>query len=442
MPARVGVRNGTAHRKQPPAPLTTTVTRVGGDGDGIAAMPDGTPLYLPLTLPGEQVRAHPVSRHGEGWLAGAETVLAPNPSRIAPPCRHFGSCGGCVLQHWDTAGYQGWKAALLTAALHRAGFVEPPVAPIRPGHQAERRRMDLAARRTQSGMKLGLHRLRSSDVVDLTECQVLHPELFSLLDPLRRVLARMQSVRREASVVANLLDSGVDLLVRTDAALPLADRTALTEFARAHRLPRIAWARGGDVPEPVCILRPPTTLLSGIVVTPPPGTFLQATQRGEAAIIAAVLAGVGDKMPARARIADLYAGCGTLSFALVGRARVAAWDADAAPVAALRAGANHAGLAGRIEATQRDLSRQPLLATELDGFAAIVLDPPHAGAPAQTAQIAAARVPAVIYVSCNPAALSRDARVLREAGYRLEAAVPIDQFLWSARLEAVCTFRL
>jgi 23S rRNA (uracil1939-C5)-methyltransferase len=144
----------------------------------------------------------------------------------------------------------------------------------------------------------------------------------------------------------------------------------------------------------------------------------------------------------RSRIADLYAGCGTFSFVLAGRARVAAYEGDAPSVAALRAAANAAGLAGRVEAHVRDLARQPLSAKELAAFAAVVLDPPHAGALAQTALIAASGVARVIYVSCNPAALARDAKVLHEADYKLLSATPIDQFLWSARLESVAVFAL
>ena len=415
-----------------------TVTRVGTDGDGIAVQPDGTPLYLPLTLPGETVTARPLSRHGGGWLGETVSILDPSPARIEAPCPHFGACGGCVLQHWDAAGYQAWKTGLLEAALKRAGYDTSTIEPLATGKPGERRRMDLAARRMPGGVRLGLHRLRSTEVTDLTECPVLHPALFGLLSPLRTLLIRLQGLRREASVVANLLDNGVDLLLRTDADLPLADRQALTAFARAQDISRIAWARGGDLPEPICTLRPPTTILSGVAVSPPPGGFLQATHAGEAAIVAAVLAGLPDKLPARARVGDLYAGCGTLTFALAQRVRVAAFEGDAATAAALRAAANQAGLAGRVEASQRDLARQPLMPAELARFAAVVLDPPHAGAAAQTAQIAAAKVPVVSYVSCNPSALARDARLLRDSGYRLLSASPIDQFLWSSRLESVC----
>jgi 23S rRNA (uracil1939-C5)-methyltransferase len=285
---------------------------------------------------------------------------------------------------------------------------------------------------------LGLHRQRSKDVVDLTTCLVLHPTLVALLPPLRSLLLRLRALRRGGSVIANLLDSGPDVLLRTDARLSLADRLAMTEFARAQGLPRIAWAHGSEEPEPIVVLRPPTTPFSSVAVTPPPGAFCQASASGEAAIIAAVLAG----LPAKGRIAELFAGCGGLTFALARHARVAAWEGDAAAMAALRSAANHAGLAGRVEVAQRDLARQPLQAKELAAFSAVVLDPPFAGAAAQVVQIAAAKVPVVVYVSCNPATLGRDARTLQQAGYRLAAAQPVDQFLWSGELESVSTFAI
>ena len=238
-----------------------------------------------------------------------------------------------------------------------------------------------------------------------------------------------------------MLDHGVDLLLRTDALLDRADRTRLIDFARAHHVPRISWAPMQGEPEPIVILQPPRITLSGVVVEPPPGAFLQASREGEAALVRAVLAGLPGKLPGRARVADLYAGCGTLSFALAHHARVTAWEGDAATSAALRKAANRADLPGRVEAAQRDLARQPIAATELAGIAAVVLDPPFAGAAAQTAVIAAAKPPRVIYVSCNPAVLARDARMLHDAGYQLLSATPIDQFLWSARLESVCVFR-
>jgi 23S rRNA (uracil1939-C5)-methyltransferase len=262
-----------------------------------------------------------------------------------------------------------------------------------------------------------------------------------LLGPLRALLHGLKAVRHEGSVIINLLDSGPDMLLRTDAALTLDDRIALTDFARDHALPRVSQTIGNDTPETIGLLRPPTTTLSGISVRPPPGVFLQATAEGERAIVDAVLRGLPGKITSKTRVAELYAGCGTLTFALAKLVRVAAFEGDAATVGALKQAINQGGVAGRIEAFQRDLARQPLSAQELKAFAAVVLDPPHGGAAAQIGQIAAAAVPTVVYVSCNPATLSRDARVLNGAGYTLAAVTVIDQFLWSARVESVSVFR-
>jgi 23S rRNA (uracil1939-C5)-methyltransferase len=175
-------------------------------------------------------------------------------------------------------------------------------------------------------------------------------------------------------------------------------------------------------------------------VTPPPGACLRASADGERAIVDAVLDGLPEPRAGRLRISELYAGCGTITFALAERGRVAAFEGDAAAVAALRRTVNQTGLAGRITAEQRDLARQPLTAKELSGVSAVVLDPPHAGAAAQMPAIAAAKPARVIYVSCNPAVLARDAYSLREAGYNVLVATPVDQFLWSARMEGVVVF--
>jgi 23S rRNA (uracil1939-C5)-methyltransferase len=433
-------RGSKTSRRMPPDPAPIRIDRVGAEGDGIGWLPDRTPLYLPFTLPGETVTARPLQPRGDGWHASAEIIAEASDARVDPPCRHFGRCGGCVLQHWSDAGYRTWKSGLLSHALRQAGFTPPDPLPFVPGLPGERRRIDFAVRRSGGRVILGLHGQRSAEVVDLTDCLVLHPVLMALIEPLRALLRSLRAVRREASVIINLLESGPDMLLRSDAPLTLEDRTALTEFAREHALPRISHVKG-RVPETVCLLRPATTLLSGITVRPPPGGFLQATAEGERAIVEAVRRGMPGRINGKTRVAELYAGCGTLTFALAELVRVAAFEGDAATVVALRQAINQGGVAGRVEALQRDLARQPLQAKELAGFAAVVLDPPHGGAAAQIEQIAAAGVPRVVYVSCNPATLSRDARVLQGAGYKLEGAIAIDQFLWSARLESVSVFR-
>jgi 23S rRNA (uracil1939-C5)-methyltransferase len=422
-----------------PPPAQLRVDRMGADGDGVGRLSEGVPFYAPFTLPGELITAEPLRTRGDGWLARATAIDQPSSARVTPPCDYFGRCGGCMLQHWHDTDYADWKRGLLVAALQRAGYA--PDVTLVSGDPGQRRRLDFAVRRDRGQLRLGLHAPGSAEIIDLHHCLVLHPTLMALLTPLRAVLQPMQAVKREASVIINLVDSGPDVLLRTDAGLSLADRNALIAFARTNGVPRVSWAIGNATPESVCVFRPPVALMSGTEVRPPPGVFLQATAPGEAAIIEAVLAGLPDRLPTRSRIAEMYAGCGTLTFALAAKARVTAWEGDAASVAALKDAVNRAALPGRIDVTQRDLVRQPLSVKELGQFAAIVLDPPHAGAAAQIAHIAAARVPRVIYVSCNPGTLSRDAKTLQAAGYTLTAATAIDQFLWSARLEAVCVFQ-
>jgi len=174
--------------------------------------------------------------------------------------------------------------------------------------------------------------------------------------------------------------------------------------------------------------------IAGVELAPPPGAFLQASREGEGAIVAAVLAGLPARLGPRARLADLYAGLGTLAIPLAARGVVSAFEGEAAAAAAL------ARAHPRVRAARRDLARQPLLPAELKPFAAVVLDPPFGGAPEQVAQLARSAVRRVVYVSCNPAALARDAAVLAAAGFGVAAATPVDQFLWSAHLESVVVF--
>jgi 23S rRNA (uracil1939-C5)-methyltransferase len=415
--------------------LDLTVEALGAAGDGIVRL-EGRTVFLPATLPGERVRARLTGKRGDALVAEPLDILAPSPDRMAPACPHFPDCGGCTLQHWADAPYAEWKRAKLVEALARAGFPEAPVAPLARTSPATRRRADLALRRGPGGtVALGYHERGSKAVLDLTTCAVFDPRIIALFEPLRALLKRLPALKRDGSAVVNLLETGPDLLLRTDGALEAPGRALLAGFAAEHGIPRIAWARGDGPAETAAQLGTVAIHFGDVAVAPPPGAFLQASPAGEAAIVRAVLAGLPEKLPPRAAIADLYAGNGTLTFPLAARARVTAFEGVAESVAALSAAAGKAG--ARVKAVRRDLDRQPLLAKELQEFASVVLDPPYAGAAAQLPLLARAGVARIIYVSCNPAALTRDAQVLAQAGYRVLAATPVDQFLWSPHLESV-----
>ncbi|HHY51025.1 MAG TPA: RNA methyltransferase, partial [Alphaproteobacteria bacterium] len=173
------------------------------------------------------------------------------------------------------------------------------------------------------------------------------------------------------------------------------------------------------------------------IVAIPAGSFLQATAAAEATLAGLVLDAVG-----KARsVADLFSGVGPFALRLAETARVAAFDADRAAIAALATAVRHTQGLKPVTAAVRDLFRAPLLPAELEGIDAVVLDPPRAGAEAQSRELARARLPTVVAVSCDPRSFARDAAILLAGGYRLEAVTPVDQFAWSPHVEIVGVFR-
>jgi 23S rRNA (uracil1939-C5)-methyltransferase len=168
----------------------------------------------------------------------------------------------------------------------------------------------------------------------------------------------------------------------------------------------------------------------------PPGAFLQATAAAEKAISDLVL---GHASRAR-RIADLFCGIGPFALRLAERVPVSAFDADRGAIAALASAAARTPGLRPVSATVRDLFRNPLTGTELEGMDTAVVNPPRQGAEAQCRQLAGAGLRTVIMVSCNPATFARDADILVRGGYRLEVVTPVDQFLWSPHVELVALF--
>lgn len=352
-----------------------------------------------------------------------------------PVCRHFGTCGGCSSQDVKPEDLRTTKRERLVSALARAGFSEPAVAPVIPVPMGTRRRVDLAVVRVAGALRLGFHAARSREVVDIAECPLAMPAIEELIAPLRELMARLSGFRKTGSVLVNMLDAGPDVSITLDGPATAADRARLVSFARDHALLRISL---GD--EPVLVLRPPTLDCVGLVLTPPPAAFLQPTIEGEAAIRQAVRVGLPGKLTRKSRIVELYAGIGTLTGTLADAARVHAVEGSASAIAALESAVRTGGLAGRITTETRDLVRRPVTSKELAGAAAVVLDPPYDGAGPQMRALAEAKVKRIIYVSCNPEALVREAATLARAGYRLLEATPIDQFPSSEHLESVVVF--
>ncbi len=418
------------------AVVQVNIARIGERGEGLAAGPGG-PLYVPLTVPGDRLIVAPGEPRGEGRAGETVRIITPGPDRVAPACRHFGACGGCAVQHWAPAAVAAWKRARVQAALGRAGLDAVAIDPVVTTPPRVRRRARFAAVRTASALVLGFKVRRGHDVVDVSECPLLQPEIVAVLPRLRARLAPLLAHGQRLEVIVTRLDGGLDVLLSGLAPPDPDARAALADLAAAAGLCRLSWRPSpGAEPEPLVERERAGLRFAGVFVPVPPGGFLQASEDGEAALVAAVAGAVGSVR----RVVDLFAGAGTFSLPLVtAGARVHAVDGDAALMGALATAGREAVLTG-LGTEVRDLHSRPLSAADLKRTEGVVLDPPRAGARAQAEALAASAVPRVAAVSCNPATFARDARILVDGGYRLERVVPIDQFLWSPHVELVGTF--
>lgn len=393
---------------------------------------------MPFTLPGETVEAEPReerrSGRNEGIAADLVEVLAPSRHREPPPCAHFKVCGGCALQHWRRDAYTAWKVDLIARALAQRGVEAPRFEPPLVGAPGERRRADFVLRRQGRRVLAGFNERASPRIVDVATCVVVRPALDALLAPLRSAAAEVLPDGGAADAIVNETDSGLDLLLRPHKRLDLSieRREALVMLAANADLARLSWGDRSS-PEPLVVRRTPLLFFGDVRLEPPPGVFLQATKRAEQAMRAAVAEWTGDA----SRLADLFAGVGALSAGRAGK--IALFESDKPAVAAAEAAARRLP-GGRMTVERRDLFRNPLTAAELDGFDAVVLDPPRAGAAAQSGELARSKVARVVYASCDPGSFARDARTLQDGGYRLEKLVPIDQFLWSPHVELIALF--
>jgi 23S rRNA (uracil1939-C5)-methyltransferase len=352
--------------------------------------------------------------------------LQHGPEHQVPPCRHFPECGGCQLQHVTDSAYRAYLVSRIETALDQHGIStevrEPHLSP-----PNSRRRATLHALKVGGGAVIGFNAAKSHRIVDMRENHILRLELIALVDPLRKLLGGLLQPRRTAEIQMTLAVQGVDLTIKGVEPTGLTGVEALTAFCERNALARLSLDQGFGAEtfyEPV----PATVTLSGTPVPLPAGAFLQATSDGEQALIEAVRESVRDAV----RTADLFSGLGTFALALDGQVYAAEAGRDA--VLALKRAAP------RILVEHRDLYRRPLDVEELGRFEAVVLDPPRSGAEAQVRNIAVSLVPKVAYVSCNPATFGRDARLLVDAGYRLEWVRPVGQFRWSTHVELAASF--
>lgn len=394
--------------------MSEEITRMAAKGDGVTA----------------------TGRHVAGAITGdvvsEDGTIIPGPHHVDPPCRHFGTCGGCQIQQADEAALRQFVTERVAFAAESQDIQVGQLLPTHLSPPRTRRRATLHGLKAGKGAVLGFREGRSNRIVDMRECHILAPELFALVAPLRKLIAD-HAGRQPIDIGLTLADQGVDCFLKNFAAEGLAATEALLEFAGTHGLSRLAFDQGYGA-ETVWEPEPVTISLGGVPVGLPHNSFLQPTRDGEALLVSDTL----DFVAGARTVADLFSGLGTFAFALAGPTKVLAVEAARDAFLACKGAANGHGVP--VHAMHRDLFRNPLTAEEIGRFGAVVLDPPRAGAREQVAHIAASEAKRVAYVSCNPSSWAKDAKALVEAGFRLEKLRPVGQFRWSTHVELTSYF--
>jgi len=410
--------------------MRVKIDHIGAQGDGVARGPDG-PLYVPFSVDGDDLEI--TTRGKQGRI---RHIHAPAPARIDPVCRHFGRCGGCALQHVSADYYRQWKQQQITNALRHRGFDEVTVLAPEISPPGSRRR----ARFTAGPSATGFAERASHNIIDIAECPVLAPEIMAIIDLVRKFLKPRLAKYRKMTLQITLADNGLDIILEAAGEPDLDLRMDIAGFAEAQDIARICWQDWRlkkPFAEILCERRKPRVTFDGRQVFIPPGSFLQATREGEAALTRFVKAALG---PAD-RIVDIFAGCGTFSAALVGDHTVHAVDGNQDMITALTNSCRQMGLIRPLTSEVRDLFLRPLLPHELKKYDAAIIDPPRAGARDQVAEIVKSAMANLVMISCNPATFARDARALVDGGFIMGDILPVDQFLYSPHIELVAAFR-
>lgn len=393
-----------------------SIKRLGIFGDGIA---EG-PVFVPMTLPGEVVTGTL-----EGTTLSDVKIITPSDDRVAPPCKHFKSCGGCQLQHASDAVVEAFKTDIITQALAAQG-IKTEIRQIVTSPAQSRRRATFAARRTKKGTMSGFHGRASGTVIEIPDCKLVEPELLAARD-IAESLAELGGSRK-ATLAVTVTTSRVGLDIQVSGGKPIDGqlRITLAALCDSRGFARLTWDD-----EVIAQRAPPVQRFGVADVCPPPGAFMQATAHGEAHLLAAVQEAVGDAK----RVIDLFAGCGTFTLPLAKNAEVFAVEGDKLMMAAMDKGWRMAVGLKTVTHAARDLYRRPLLPDEFKKYDAVVMDPPRNGAEAQTAELIRSDIKRVAYVSCNPVTFARDVAQMIAGGFTLDWVQPVDQFRWSSHVE-------
>ena len=404
--------------------VTLKITELGAQGDGVAEH-EGQKVFVPLALPGETVKADLA-----GDRARVTEITEAAPGRMGPRCSHYGECGGCSLQHMPEADYLEFKRRQVVSALSFQK-IDAPVDAVVSIAPRTRRRAVFAAARAGKSIVVGFHGRRSHHIVPVRDCAVVTPGVLALLPRLEQIAGIAAPPKDALTITVTETASGFDVaLTGVAKGFPADARVRLTQLAGGLGIARLSINGEVALEQTAPVIRAGAAHL-----TPPPGGFLQACEPSEAAMLKLVQEAVGDAR----RVVDLFSGSGTFSLPLASTATVHAVENEEAALAALDKAARRATGLKPVTTEKRDLFRRPLTRDELKRFDAAVIDPPRAGAEAQSKQLAGSSLKRIAMISCNAGTFARDLKLMIDGGWRVKQVAPIDQFLWSPHIEVVAS---
>ena len=436
----------------PPATPVLSILSLDQEGRGLARR-EGKAIFVEGALPGEEVTYTTLKRKPNYEIARAESIALPNSARVDPRCAHFGVCGGCSMQHFDADAQVAAKQRTLEDTLWHVGRVRaarmlPAIYGPAWGYR-HRARLSVRHVAKKGGVLVGFHEKKSSFVADMTSCEILPPKISALLPRLRELIGSL-TIRDRLPQIELAIGDGADpvhaLVLRILAPLADSDETALRAFADRHGVQFYLQTAG---PETAVPFHPPTASLAytlpefGLVFPYLPTEFTQVNPAINRVLVRRAMALI-DPQPGE-RIADFFCGIGNFTLPLARRgAKTIGLEGSGALVKRAQDIAECNGLQERASFRVANLFAATSESFEALGpLDKILLDPPREGAIALVKALSGDRSPQrIVYVSCNPATLARDAEVLvHDQGYTLDAAGVVNMFPHTAHVESIAVFR-
>jgi 23S rRNA (uracil1939-C5)-methyltransferase len=426
----------------------TIIESLDHEGRGVAHV-EGKTIFIEGALPGETVEYSTFKKKPSYEQATATKILKPSFMRVAPRCPNFGLCGGCSMQHLEAGAQVAAKQRVLEDNLWHIGKVRaeeilPAIYGPAWGYR-HRARLSVKYVQKKERVLVGFHEKRSSFIADMAHCEVLPPRISALLLPLRELVEQL-SIRERMPQVEVALGEDVDALVlRILDPLNGQDEALLRAFADWHRVQFFLQPKGPETVYPFYPLDAPDLNYAlpdfGIVMPYRPTEFTQVNPAINRVLVRRAVGLLAPKP--NERIADLFCGLGNFSLPIARRgADVVGVEGSAALVRRAQANADFNGLSARARFVEANLFEVDATSLKkLGHFDKMLIDPPRDGAVEVIKALTEDGPRRIVYVSCSPATLARDAEVLVHAkGYALRAAGVVNMFPHTAHVESIALF--